>query len=125
MPPNHASVPQQGNRYGNRLRLGAQASLILTHESRPCLIDDIAARGARVRLQQPLAKGLTAILAFHELRIYCTVAWSNQLDCGLRFESELPKEDMQGFLWIIQHREQYERICLESRAADWFAGISE
>ena len=78
-----------------------------------------------MRVPAPLAKGLTAILAFHELRIYCTAVWSKQLECGLRFESEMPKEDMQGFLWIIQHREQYDRICLESRAADWAAGISE
>ena len=125
MPPNHASAPQHGNRYGHRLRLEAQGSLILTHESRPCLIEDIAARGARLRLRQPLTKGLTAILAFHELRIYCTVAWSKELECGLRFESELPREDMEGFLWIIQNREQYDRICLESRAADWFSGVSE
>lgn len=125
MPLNLASVPQQGNRYGNRLRLGAQASLILTHETRSCLIDDVSARGARVRVLQPLAKGLTAILAFHELRIYCTAAWSRNGESGLRFESEMPKEDMQGFLWIVQNREQYDRICLESRAADWFAGISE
>ena len=125
MRPNPASAPQHGNRYGNRLRLGAQASLILTHETRPCLIDDVSPRGARVRVLAPLSKGLTAILAFHELRAYCTVAWSRGQECGLRFESEMPKEDMQGFLWIIQNREQYDRICLESRAADWFAGISE
>jgi hypothetical protein len=118
-------MPLQGNRYGNRLRLGAQGMLILTHETRPCLIDDVSARGARVRVLQPLAKGLTMILAFHELRIYCTVAWSRKDECGLRFESEMPKEDMQGFLWIVQNREQYDRICLESRAADWFAGVGE
>ena len=51
--------------------------------------------------------------------------WARQGECGLRFETEIPKEDMQGFLWIIQNRSHYERICLESRAADWFAGLGE
>ena len=120
-----SSAPQQGNRIGNRLRLGVPASLVLTHETRACLIDDIAAKGARVRMSEPLAKGRTAMLSFHELRVYCSVVWSRQDQCGLRFETEIAREDMQGFLWIIQNRGQYERICLESHAADWSAGIGE
>ena len=78
-----------------------------------------------MRVIEPLAKGRTAIISFHELRIYCSVMWSRNDECGLRFENEMPKEDMQGFLWIIQNRAQYDRICLESRAADWFAGLGE
>jgi len=73
-------------------------------------------------MHQPLAKGLTAILCFHELRIYSSVTWSKQDECGLRFESEIALEDMKGFLWITQNREHYDRICLQSRAADWSSG---
>jgi PilZ domain len=119
------SAPQQGNRYGNRLRLGAPASLVLTHETRPCLIDNIASSGARLRVQKPLTTGLTAILCFHELRLYCSVIWFRGDECGLRFVSRLALEDMQGLLWITQNREQYDHICLQSLAANWFAGIRD
>ena len=120
--PKASLTPQQGNRARNRLRLGASASLVLTHETRPCLIEDVSSSGARVRMNHPPARGHTAMLSFHELRLYCTVAWVLDDRCGLRFEKELPLEDMQGLLWITQNRGQYERICNQSRALDWSSG---
>ena len=118
----NSSVPH-GQRSLNRLRLGLPASLILTHVRRHCVLDNISATGACVRVEQAIAKGLTAILCFHELRIYCTVAWSRDASCGLRFESRLDQEDMQGLLWITQNREEYERICREMGAEDWATGF--
>ena len=77
-----SSAPQQGNRIGNRLRLDVPAALVLTHETRACLIDDISSKGARVRVHETLAKGRAAILTFHELRVYSSVMWSRQGECG-------------------------------------------
>jgi len=125
MQPNLASIPQQGSRNCNRLQLGVTAALVLTHETRSCLLVNIASSGARVRMNKPLSKGSTAIFSFHELKLWCTVVWSKGEECGLRFEREIEHEDMQGFLWITQNREHYERICQESRAADWSAGIGD
>ncbi len=81
-----ASLRPQGNRHGNRLRLGVPAGLVLTHKTRRCLIDNISASGARIRIEEPLARGRTAMLCFHELRLYGTVMWSRSGECGVRFE---------------------------------------
>ncbi len=98
---------------------------MLIHETRPCLLDDISATGAHLRLEKPIAPNSTAILSFHELAIYATVVWCRDGECGLHFEKPLPKADMEGMLWITQNREKYARICLESRAQDWTSGIGD
>jgi PilZ domain len=118
-----ASAPALGNRMGNRLRLGVPAGLVLTHQTRRCLIDDISATGMRIRVTEPLAKGRSAILCFHQLRLYCTVIWYRGGECGMRFDKRLPQEDMEGFLWITRNPKAYRRICQESGAHDWSAGI--
>ena len=123
MQPNPASSPQQGGRNCNRLRLNVTAALVLTHETRPCQLVNIASHGARVRMDKPLSKGSTAIFTFHELKLYCSVVWSNGKECGLRFEREIEQEDMEGFLWITQNRAHYNRLCNQRRAAEWSAGI--
>lgn len=116
---------QPGSRSRNRLRLGVAATLVLPSGTERCLLDDISAIGARVRLARSLPKGLTALLTFHELRIYAGVVWWRGGECGLRFDRPLDLEDMQGMLWITENRALYERICKESRAQDWSAGIGE
>ena len=118
-----ASAPVLGNRIGNRLRLGVPAGLVLTHQTRRCLIDDISATGMRLRVTEPLAKGRSAILCFHQLRLYCTVIWYRSGECGMRFDKRMPQEDMEGFLWITRNLKAYRRICQESGAHDWSAGI--
>lgn len=118
-----ASGPQQGSRLGNRLKLGYSATVVLPHETRKCLLDDVSTRGARIRIEPMLEKGRTAKLCFHELRIFATVAWARNGECGLRFDRPLPQEDMEGFLWITLHPTDYERICRESGAQDWATGL--
>jgi len=114
--------PGPGQRHVNRLRLGVPAQLQLTHELRACLIDDISLSGARLRISQPLALRQTALFIFHELRRFATVVWCKDDACGLRFDEPLEIEDMQGMLWITEHRELYERICTESHALAWAEG---
>lgn len=120
-----SSSGRPGSRHFNRLRLGAQASLVLTHETRRCLIDDISATGARLRIDRPLAERQGAQLVFHELRLFATVMWCRGAECGLRFETPLEQEDMQGMLWITENRELYERICRTGHAMDWADGIGD
>jgi hypothetical protein len=119
------NLSHQGNRAANRLRLGAAASLELTSGTRPCLLDDISATGARMRLERPPAIDTIAMLRFHDLQLYGTVVWSHGLDCGFRFDRPLDPEDMRGMLWIVQNREAYERICRDSHAQEWSRGIWE
>lgn len=118
------SLPQgRGSRSLNRLRLGAQANIVLTHESRRCLIDDISMTGARLRIERALAVGQTAVLQFHELKLYAAVVWVRGTECGLRFDQPLELEDMQGMLWITQNRDVYNRICQTGHAMDWSEGL--
>lgn len=116
---------QRGNRHFNRLRLGVPASLVLTHETRSCLIDDISCTGARLRIKRPLAERQAAELVFHELRLFSTVMWARGDECGLRFDRALDPEDMQGMLWITENRELYERICQTGHAMDWSEGLGD
>ena len=111
-----------GHRGANRLRLGVPAQLQLTHEVRSCLLDDISKSGARLRITQPLAPHQTAVLSFHELKLYATVMWCKGAECGIRFEQPIELEDMQGMLWITENRELYERICNEAHALAWAEG---
>ena len=115
----------QGKRNGNRLRLGLPAKLVLPHETRECLLDNVSASGARVRLDAPLDKGRTVMLGFHELRVYGTVSWCRNGECGIRFDSKIEQEDMEGFLWITRNPEEYQRICRESGIHDWSIGIGD
>lgn len=117
--------PSQGHRHFNRLQLGVPATLVLTHESRKCLIDDISSTGARLRIDHPLAERQSLILSFHELKLFSTVMWVRGRECGLRFDQPLELEDMQGMLWIKENRALYDRICQTGHAMDWTDGIGD
>jgi hypothetical protein len=116
---------KHGSRLFNRLHLAVPATLALTHETRPCLIDDISCTGARLRIDRPLAERQSAELLFHELRLFATIRWVRGGECGLQFDSPLDPEDMQGMLWITQNREVYERICQTGHAMDWAEGLGD
>ena len=116
---------QAGKRNGNRLRLGVPAGLVMTHSTCRCVIEDVSATGARIQVEEPLAEGRMAMLQFHELRLYGTVIWSRAGKCGIRFERRLTQEDMEGFLWIVQHPKGYARLCQESGVRDWSMGIGD
>lgn len=114
--------PGPGHRNANRLRLGVPAQLQLTHETRKCLLDDISKSGARLRITRQLTPHQTAILTFHELKLYATVMWCKGAECGIKFDQPLDLEDMQGMLWITENRELYQRICNEAHALAWTEG---
>lgn len=121
----HRSHSATGNRHYNRLRLGVPASLVLPHGAQACLIDDISCTGARLRIDRPLAARQSAELVFHELRLFAAVRWVRGNECGLEFDHPLDAEDMQGMLWITQHRDVYDRICQTGHAMDWAEGLRD
>jgi hypothetical protein len=118
-----ARTIQPGKRIGNRLRLGVPAGFVMTHETRRCLLDDISPDGARLRMDKPLELGRAGIICFHRLRLFCSVVWRRNGECGVRFDSKVPVEDMEGFLWIVRNPKAYKRLCEESLANDWSQGI--
>lgn len=122
---NAIPAKRQGSRHFNRLRLGAPASLVLTHQTRTCLIDDISRTGARLRIQQVVTERQSAILVFHELQLFSRVMWCRGNECGLHFDTALDPEDMQGMLWIKENRELYDRICNQAHALEWIEGLGE
>ena len=121
------SLPRSGpgRRGCNRLRLGVSAQLQLTHELRTCMIGDISTTGARLRTSHPLAPRQSAVLLFHELKLFCTVMWGKGAECGVRFDQPLAHEDMQGMLWITENRAHYAQICDEAHALVWAEGTGE
>jgi hypothetical protein len=113
----------QGNRHGNRLRLGVPAALQLTHKTRHCLIDNISPTGARLRIDEPLGQGRSVKLHFHELRLFGIVMWCRGGECGIRFDKQLEREDMEGFLWIASHPKAYGNFCQKIGAREWSTGF--
>ena len=111
--------PGPGHRGFNRLALGVPAQLQLTHELRECLLDDISTTGARLRIKRPLAVRQSAMLSFHELQLFTTIMWCKGAHCGVRFETPLDLEHMQGMLWITENRELYARICDQAHVLAW------
>ena len=61
----------------------------------------------------------SAVLSFHELKLFCTVMWCKGAECGARFDRPLALEDMQSMLWITENRELYARVCDKTHAQDW------
>lgn len=112
-----------GKRFANRLRLGVPAGLLLTHRTHRCLIEDISASGALLRVSEPIPAGRTAMLQFHLLKLYVTIKWCRGGRCGVQFEQKLDAEDMEGFLWIVRHPKAYARFCSESGGRDWSMGL--
>ncbi len=122
----HQSTPRPaGQRFFNRVRLGVPASLVLTHGTHPCLIDDISCTGSRLRTERTLPVGVTAVLAFHQLRLMGVVRWMHSGQCGLQFERPLEIDDMQGMVWITENRDLYNRLCETGHASDWVGGIGQ
>ena len=116
----HAPLGRRpGNRRFNRLRLGVPAVLSLPQGKVDCLIDDISATGARLRLARPLPAGTAALLVFHQLEAFGALVWFHNGECGQRFDRPLDPEDMQGMLWITENRELYERICRADMIEAW------
>jgi PilZ domain len=112
---------QQGKRGLNRLRLGLPAMLFLTSQRRACTLDDISAKGARIRLTEPLAIGRSVELRFHQLKVFASVVWVRGDQCGLHFEEPLALEDMEGFLWIAKNPKRYREVCMASGEIDWMS----
>ncbi|WP_296678999.1 PilZ domain-containing protein [Novosphingobium sp.] len=121
----HRPIKATGNRHFNRLRLSVPAALVLTHGTQACLIDDISCTGVRLRSERALQVGQTAMLSFHELRLFAAVRWTHGGECGLRFDRPLDLEDMQGMLWITENRALYQRMCEAGHAMDWAEGIGD
>lgn len=116
------AIGKQGQRSYNRLRLGVPAVLVLPHEQRQCVIDDVSVSGARVRSDGPIRSDLSAELRFDRHRLFCTVSWSRGNQAGLRFADQLDQGDMQRLLWIVDNREQWELQRLTIGARSWTAG---
>ncbi len=87
------------------------------------MLENISATGACIRTERPIPKGTTVVICFHLLRIYAAVKWSRESLCGLHFDKPLEQEDMHGFLWLTQNREEYERICQEELLEDASIGF--
>ncbi len=107
----------EGQRNADRLYLGVPAALTLPHQPLRCLLGDISAIGANLRVDGFVAQGTTARLDFHELHLFGTVVWVRGNECGLRFYTPLDPEDMQGMEWITQNRAAYEKLTRNSPAS--------
>lgn len=116
------AIGKQGQRSYTRLRLGIPAMLVLPHEHRQCVIDDVSVSGARVRSDGPIRCDLSAELRFDRHRLFCTVTWSRGNQAGLSFADYLEQGDMQRLLWIVDNREQWEQQRQSLGARSWAAG---
>ena len=96
--------------------------LELTGGTQGCFVDNVSSSGARIRVPARLQRGCPAVLHLAERRAFVTIVWAHGIQCGLRFDTPVPLEEMQRLLWITQNREQYDLERQLQAAKDWSGG---
>jgi len=114
----NAKLGRQGKRSYTRLRLGIPAGLILTHEVRSCLIDNVSCSGAQVRTEIPLRPGSQVMLKLPRHDALCIVTWTRGIQCGLRFDRMLSTSTMERLRWIANNPVAHQRQQWSSARID-------
>ena len=74
---------------GPRVRVDCMATMLMPSGDRPARLFDISIGGARITLQEPPAKGVSAILDWGSHEAYCKVIWSKPGMCGVQFDKPI------------------------------------
>ena len=78
-----------GRRSAQRLTVDLPASLQVGDFARDVLVQDASATGARLQLSTPPREGTAATLIWQDLVCRCSVVWSADEACGVRFEDQV------------------------------------
>lgn len=74
------------------MRVACSARLITLGADRQGQLWDISTAGARVEISQPPMKGATALLKWLTHEQLCTVVWTADGKCGVRFDKPISRE---------------------------------
>ncbi len=82
----HAGPRPTGRRRDSRLRLAIPARLETIHGTYPAALLDLSQSGAHIRVDEPLGKGVDAILFWLQFEAFAGVVWSTPTHAGLEFD---------------------------------------
>lgn len=81
---------QRGRRTNPRLRLRLTARAVLLEGTRPCILTDLSASGARVLVDRRLRIGNQVMLSWgHGLEAFGDIVWATPTECGIVFDEVL------------------------------------
>ncbi|APE28606.1 hypothetical protein BMF35_a1777 [Aurantiacibacter gangjinensis] len=82
-------LPAERRMAGPRVRVDCMATLLMPSGDRPGRLFDISTGGARITVEEPPAKGVSAILNWGSQEVYCMVIWSKPGMCGVEFDKPI------------------------------------
>jgi hypothetical protein len=108
-----------GRREVSRAGLYVPASFRQLEGKFDCLLEDISQTGAKITLPHAAKQRSSGIITCGPLDAFCTVIWSAQNKCGLRFDELVPLETV---LELRSYAETYparDRHNFERAAEEW------
>ncbi|EAQ27716.1 hypothetical protein NAP1_08987 [Erythrobacter sp. NAP1] len=118
---------QVGRRGAPRLRLAIPAKLVSRYDTRRCILVDLSLTGAKVSLQDPLAKGEDALLQVGTLEPFGEVVRCQKGvhggTVGLSFDPPLREADVLGVRAFAERYEEDEVRALRAEVRRWVTGV--
>ena len=84
-------APVIERRGGPRTRVDCLATMLMPSGNRTGRLFDISTTGARIVIDEPPPKGVSAILDWTTHDVYCLVIWTKPGMCGVEFDRPLPQ----------------------------------
>lgn len=96
---------RQDRRRSLRTGISCPASLRIGKRFHYGRVTDISGGGARFRAAKAIRKAGAAQLTLPDLPpLAATVAWTDEADCGLAFEEQIPEEALRRWLELRRHK---------------------
>jgi hypothetical protein len=81
---------QRGRRTNPRLRLRLAARAVLLEGTRSCILTDLSASGARLRIDRRVSVSDQVVLSWGQgLEAFGDIVWATETHCGVVFEEPL------------------------------------
>jgi hypothetical protein len=81
-----------GRRKSLREEVVLAGSALTLEQSRPVVVTDVSAKGAKLIGRQLPAKGTHVLLTFGNVELFASVVWCSRDECGIAFEEALTSE---------------------------------
>lgn len=125
-PETPVSAVRTGRRGAARLRLAIPARLISRYATSRCILIDLSATGAQVGMQDPLAKGETAVLEIAGLEAFGDVVRSAKGphggSIGITFETPISDRAVLNVRAFAETYQLNELRALRNEVKSWVEG---
>lgn len=109
------------SRTESRLRVALPAVLTTRDGTRRVLLEDLSAKGARIRGDVPYRTGEEAVLQWSRFKALGAVWWFAEGDCGIHFFEPVPAADLLATRDLADYERPPAERDLVRRTAEAFA----